>query len=117
MPKIITYKAKWDLGSFEYLGSNVMDCPALLEEHELVAIENAVRKSCIALEVRDYARFDVRMRKGVPYIIDYNANPAIGSKDASALPAKRFGLSYSEFIGAIVAVAAQRHGPYLSEDV
>ena len=107
-PKVVTYKAKWDVSSEDYSGTTKMSCPAVLTEQEGRAIEDAVRKSCKALMVRDYARFDIRLKDGVPYVIDYNANPAIGSRDASGLPAKVFGLSYPEFIQAIVAVALKR---------
>jgi len=107
-PKVVTYKAKWDVSSVDYSGTTKMSCPAVLTEQEGRAIEDAVRKSCKALMVRDYARFDIRLKDGVPYVIDYNANPAIGSRDASGLPAKVFGLSYPEFIQAIVAVALKR---------
>ncbi len=106
--KVVTYDGKWNSESSDYAGLMSMDCPALLEEEESAEIEKMVRKSCLALGVRDYVRFDIRLRDGVPYIIDYNANPALGSEDASGLPVKRFGMTYPEFISAIVAVAVAR---------
>lgn len=107
-PKVVTYKAKWEAKSTDYQGTTKMECPAKLTLEEQKAIENAVKKASEVLKVRDYARFDIRFKNNIPYIIDYNANPAVGPQDASALPAKVFGLSYQEFITAIVAVALRR---------
>lgn len=107
-PQIVTYEAKWETKSADYAGTSKMACPAELTQAEREVIDMAVRKSSEVLKVQDYARFDIRLRDGVPYIIDYNANPAIGPHDASALPAKVFGLSYPEMIAAIVAVAVGR---------
>lgn len=109
-PKVITYEAKWDTKSADYTGTTLMSCPAVLSKSENLEIEKAIRDSCVALKVQDYARFDIRLKDGIPYVIDYNANPAIGSKDASGLPAKKFGLTYPEFIQAIIAVAMKRAG-------
>jgi D-alanine-D-alanine ligase len=106
--KVVTYKSKWDSKSEDWAGTLGMACPAVLTAEEQVAVEEVVKKSVKALRVRDYARFDIRLKEGVPFVIDYNANPALGEKDASGLPAKKFGLSYPEFIQSIVSVALQR---------
>jgi D-alanine-D-alanine ligase len=107
-PKVVTYDAKWLDKSDDYAGTLSMVCPAKLSGIETKAIDTAIRKSCRALNVRDYARFDIRLKNNVPYVVDYNANPAIGPNDASSLPAKEFGLSYPEFLNAIVMVALKR---------
>ncbi len=106
--KVVTFEAKWKANSTDSQGTSLMDCPASLSEKELEATNKNVLKACEALGVRDYARFDIRLKNDLPYIIDYNANPGIGPNDASALPAKRFGLKYEELIAAIVAVALAR---------
>ncbi len=108
-PKIVTYKAKWETKSLDYLGTTIMECPAKLSIDQQQAIETAVKKASEALKVRDYSRFDIRLEGNTPFIIDYNANPAIGPNDASALPAKVFGLDYPQFIASIISIALERY--------
>ncbi len=107
--KVVTYDAKWETQSAEYLGTSTFDCPAKITQEEEEMVITATKKACHALGVRDYCRFDIRLKDGIPYFIDYNANPALGSRDASALPSAVFGLSYPEFLAAIVAVALKRY--------
>jgi len=109
-PKIVTYEGKWVRDSEDYAGADDVQCPALLSLAQQQVIDQTVLESCRALHVRDYARFDIRLKGNIPYIIDYNANPGVGFEAPSRIPAEIFGLTYPEFIAAIVAVALRRSG-------
>lgn len=107
-PKIVTYQAKWEQGSLDYQGTDNVVCPIELTDKEMEEIEKAVRLASTALKVRDYARFDIRLKNNTPYIIDYNANPGISPEDPSTLPAKVFGLDYPQFISSIANISLNR---------
>ncbi len=108
-PAIITYDTKWTETSKNYLKDLSTRCPAALTDLERKNIKEIVKKVSSILGVCDYARFDIRLRNNIPYIIDYNANPWIGSYGPYRLPYDVFGLTYPEFISSIVAVALGRY--------
>lgn len=107
-PRLITYRAKWEEDSPEYKESDRVQCPAKLTPRQQAALEKAVLAAYRALECRDYARFDIRLRGTTPYIVDYNANPTVAYDGASREPAEAAGLTYPDFIEAIVAIALNR---------
>jgi len=58
---------------------------------------------------RDYARFDIRLRDGVFYILDVNPNPDISSDTSMAFAAELAGYSYGAMLSQMVNFAACRH--------
>jgi D-alanine-D-alanine ligase len=108
IPHIVTYDSKWTEDSKDYQGSLGLACPAILDSQEKSALDRVVRQAVAALGVRDYARFDIRLKNRIPYIIDYNANPALGYDAASRIPAEISGISYPGLLSAIVRSACLR---------
>jgi D-alanine-D-alanine ligase len=106
---IVTYDSKWVENSIDYQSTLKLSCPANLDEMELHNIQKTVSLAIKYLSARDYGRFDIRLRDKIPYIIDYNANPALGYDAASRIPAEVFGLAYPAFINAIVLAAMNRY--------
>lgn len=51
--------------------------PATLLKREEFLLRDLVLRVARLLEARDYLRVDVRLRDGLPYIIDVNANPSL----------------------------------------
>ncbi len=64
----------------------------------------------ITLDLNGYARFDFRVREGVPYLVDVNANPNLGKSEDLARSAGRNGLSYESLIQKLVYLA-ERYVP------
>lgn len=73
------------------------------------AIERACRITYKSLWLRDYARIDVRLdKKGVPWVIEANANPYLNDGHEMAISAKKRGLDYYALIERIVQIASAR---------
>jgi D-alanine-D-alanine ligase len=112
-PRIVSFDGKWVEGSDEFVGTKPVPCanlPAALQaritEVALAAFE--------AMEVRDYARLDIRLPEsgpdaGTPFVIDVNPNCDLSdgaggySKAAAAA-----GLGYDEVIRRIVELGLMR---------
>jgi D-alanine-D-alanine ligase len=107
-PKIVTYNAKWLDGSAEYVGT-VGTCPAKLESE----IENLVRQTALKayrlLEIRDYARVDIRLdRNGTPFVLEVNPNPDISHDAGFVRSARAMGMTFDDMIVKIVECALER---------
>jgi D-alanine-D-alanine ligase len=105
-PKILTYEAKWKVESKDYIDTNVIKCPAQISQKQSEIINKVVIKAFRSLKAQDIARFDIRLRGNRPFIVDYNANPAMG---LCKLPAQALGLEYADFIEGLVAIAWNRY--------
>lgn len=107
-PKIIDFDAKWYEDSESYkdtTGFCPADIPADLEEK----IKNYAVKAYAAVGARDYARIDIRLAEDLtPYFLEVNVNPDLYPGMGASRAAKTYGWSYSQFIGKITSIAAER---------
>ena len=107
-PRIATYKAKWDDAYRERWGIQDGFAGALdnvLEQR----IHDLCKRSYRALNLRSYARFDLRVTPaGVVHVIEANANPCIARNDELANSALKAGISYPALIRMVVRQALQR---------
>lgn len=87
------------------------ECPARLAPGAYERVAAAALAAWQALGCRDVARFDFRLRDGVPYFLEANPLPGLapGTSDLVIL-AERVGLSYAELIGKIISAATRRTG-------
>jgi D-alanine-D-alanine ligase len=106
--RICSYEAKFVPESEQYRKINTL-LPAPLTEEELGNIEDICRAAYVVAGCRDYARIDLRIRDGVPYVIDINPNADISPDTSTILAAELAGYSYGEFGGRIISLAARRH--------
>ncbi len=110
LPKIITYRAKWDPLSRDHYAM-AGRCPAEGLEPEVVAhVQEVALRAYRALDGRDYARVDMRLdvRTGEPVILEMNPNPDLADVCAFAQCAAASGRSYEQVINEIVGFALAR---------
>lgn len=104
---IVSYAGKWLEDSPAYQGT-IPVCPAQLTESDAAAVRATALKAFHAMDCRDYARVDIRLRDGIPFILEVNANPDISPGAGLARSAAAAGLTYPALIGRIVAAARDR---------
>lgn len=86
------------------------ECPAGLEEEVLQSIQISSLKSFNALGCRDFARLDFRIsRAGVPYFLEINPLPGLGTHSDLVIMAKMMGWSHKQLISAVLNAAIERH--------
>lgn len=105
-----TYSAKWDEKSDEYQTTEVE--VAQLTDTEQRAIEDMCSTAFMKLGFYGYARLDVRMRDGIPYILEANANPSVYDDESELTDPEKeviWGISFADYIQAIVQAAVDRY--------
>lgn len=104
---IVSYDGKWREESPEYEATQPI-CPAPLKAKEEILLRDVALRAYKILECRDYARIDIRLRDGVPHILEINANPDISPDAGLAGAARAAGISFPKLIDRILAMAVKR---------
>lgn len=104
---IVSYDGKWLEDSAEYARTEPV-CPAPLKGKEELLVKDVTLRACKLLDCRDYARVDIRLRDGVPYILEVNANPDLSPDAGLARSAAAAGLDYPRLIDRILNMALRR---------
>ncbi|MEO7096959.1 MAG: hypothetical protein ABI175_27115, partial [Polyangiales bacterium] len=114
LPKIITYRAKWDPYSRDHHAVQGV-CPVPDLDPALAKnIEDVAMRAYRALGCRDYARVDMRVdaKTNQPYILEVNPNPDLAESCAFTASAYASGRTYESMICEIVELAlARKAGP------
>jgi D-alanine-D-alanine ligase len=101
-----TYQTKWDEKSEDYQSCGVQ--LAKLSKEEKEKIETICINTFKQLGLRGYARFDIRYRDGVPYILETNANPSVydASDELDEVESEViWGIRFPDYVKAIVEAA------------
>jgi D-alanine-D-alanine ligase len=108
-PRIVSFEGKWVESSAEYRGTKPVRCQGLTPELE-ARVAGAALAAFEALELRDYARMDIRLAAdGTPYVIDVNPNCDLSDVAGGfSKAAKAGGVSYDQVISRIVELALLR---------
>ncbi len=108
MPEILTFSAKWEPDSPYYQGTKVV-CPAEISAEERELISKTALAAFRLLGCQGYARVDMRMDKeGQLKVIEVNPNPDISPDAGAPRQAKTAGMTYTQFIDAIVKLALEK---------
>jgi len=109
-PRIAGAEVKWGKGTGAYrdtksaVAEDLSDDTVGLLQSTAVAVFQA-------LELRDYARIDMRLRPdGRVAVIEANPNPWLAFKAEFAMAARKAGRTYSQLIGEILELALGRYG-------
>lgn len=86
------------------------ECPADLEEKVLQRLQAASLTAFTALGCRDFARLDFRISAaGVPYFLEINPLPGLGTHSDLVIMAKKLGWSQRQLISAVLSAAIDRY--------
>lgn len=86
------------------------ECPAGLEEKVLQRIQSSSLRAFKALGCRDFARLDFRIGiEGVPYFLEINPLPGLGTHSDLVIMAKKMGWSHRQLISAVLNAALERY--------
>lgn len=108
-PRIAGAEVKWGKGTRAYRDTKSAVAEDLPEETAALLQQTAVAVYQ-ALELRDYARIDMRLRPdGRVAVIEANPNPWLASKAEFAMAARKAGRNYTQLIEEIVDLALARY--------
>jgi D-alanine-D-alanine ligase len=102
--QFVTFDAKWVKTSVEYKRTPAI-CPARLSAQEQADIEAAACKAYQLVGVKGFARVDIRLRDGIPYILEVNVNPDLSPDAGFFRSASAAGHSYRSMVLHIVKMA------------
>jgi D-alanine-D-alanine ligase len=109
-PRIAGAEVKWGKGTRAYRDTKSAVAEDLPEETVALLQQTAVAVFQ-ALELRDYARIDMRLRPdGRVAVIEANPNPWLASKAEFAMAARKSGRNYTQLIEELVDLAMARYG-------
>jgi D-alanine-D-alanine ligase len=109
-PRIAGAEVKWGKGTRAYRDTKSAVAEDLPEETAALLQQTAVAVFQ-ALELRDYARIDMRLRPdGRVAVIEANPNPWLASKAEFAMAARKSGRNYTQLIEELVDLAMARYG-------
>lgn len=103
IPRIVSYKAKWIEGTFQYENSR-RAFPVNLSDRLMNNISDAVMNCWHVFGLKGYARVDMRVDADENvYVLEVNANPCISPDSGFISAAVHAGYSYTRIIGDIIA--------------
>jgi len=109
-PKIAGAEVKWAKGTGAYRDTKSI-VPDDLSDDTVSQLQTTALAAYQALELRDYARIDMRLRPdGRVAVIEANPNPWLASKAEFAMAARKAGRTYSQLVEEIVDLALARYG-------
>jgi D-alanine-D-alanine ligase len=108
-PRIAGAEVKWGKGTRAYRDTKSAVADDLPEETQTLLQHTAVAVYQ-ALELRDYARIDMRLRPdGRVAVIEANPNPWLASKAEFAMAARKAGRTYTQLVEEILDLAMGRY--------
>src|SRR5438552_10141680 len=109
-PRIAAAEVKWGKGTKAYRDTKSAIATDLTEE-TMATLQQTALAAYQALELRDYARIDMRLRPdGRVAVIEANPNPWLASKAEFAMAARKAGRNYTNLIEELVDLAMARYG-------
>ena len=102
---ILTYAAKWHVGSAEDLGSRPV-CPAPINQRFAERLCRLAETAWLTMQGKGYGRVDIRVDDfGKPWILEVNPNPDLTDAAGLSRMAKAAGWDYGELIRRIAELA------------
>jgi D-alanine-D-alanine ligase len=97
-PRLLTYDAKWRVGSAEYRGTRIEHAPCV-EPALGDALREIARRAWRGLALSGYARLDLRLdESGSPQVLEVNANPDLSPAEGVREALRAAALRFDEFV-------------------
>jgi D-alanine-D-alanine ligase len=106
--RIVTFRGKWVEDSDDYRLTQVTS-PARVNETLREKISQVAVRAYQTVGLRDYGRVDIRVRNGVPYVLEVNPNADLAPDAGIARAARVAGMTYADLADEIVRLAAHRY--------
>ncbi|RLE08293.1 D-alanine--D-alanine ligase [Candidatus Aerophobetes bacterium] len=100
--ELYDYKAKYTDGFCEFV------VPASLKKNEYLKVEEMALRVYRALGCRDFARIDMIVKDGEPYLLEVNTIPGMTEKSLLPRAAQAKGISFASLVEKIVKAALRR---------
>ena len=105
---ILTYAAKWHVGSAEDLGSRPV-CPAQISQRLAERLSRLAETAWRTMQGTGYGRVDLRVDEaGRPWVLEVNPNPDLTDEAGLSRMAKAAGWDYAELIRRIAEGALRQ---------
>lgn len=104
---IVSFNAKWKEQSRDYKATPVVN-PAVVDPALFEKVSNVAIEAFRLLGCRDYARVDIRVSDGCPYILEVNPNPCISPLAGVAEALTSAGIGFPEFVISLIRQALRR---------
>lgn len=109
LKRLLTYDSKWEPESFYY--KNIPSiCPARLSPEESMSVNAVSKLTYEALGLRDYGRIDIRLKDGIPWVIDVNDIPDLSPDSGFPNTAKAYGIEYNAMVRQLLDISLNRVG-------
>jgi D-alanine-D-alanine ligase len=109
-PRIAGAEVKWGKGTKAYRDTKSAVAEGLPDD-TVASLQQTAVAVFQALELRDYARIDMRLRPdGRVAVIEANPNPWLASRAEFAMAGRKAGRTYTQLIGEITELAIARYG-------
>jgi D-alanine-D-alanine ligase len=102
-PKIVDFKAKWEMDSFEFVNT-VREFPgSSLDQKFTIRLKETAAACWHLFDLKGYARVDVRAdSNGNIYVIEINANPCISPDGGFVAATRQAGYTFTEVLKRII---------------
>jgi D-alanine-D-alanine ligase len=111
-PRIAGAEVKWGKGTRAYRDTKSALADDLSDE-TVAQLQSTALAVYQALELRDYARIDLRLRSdGRVTVIEANPNPWLASRAEFTMAARGAGRNYSQLVAEIAELALSRYGNF-----
>lgn len=104
LQQIVSFNAKWIADSVEYQNTPGQ-CPAKLNPKDQSAVEVVAQRVHKLLGLKGFLRIDMRLRRGIPYVLEVNSNPDLAPDAGFFRSASTAGHSYRSMVLHILKLA------------
>ena len=104
LKQIVSFDAKWIADSVEY-HNTPGQCPARLSAKDQTAVEVVAQRVHKRLGLKGFVRIDMRLRRGIPYVLEVNSNPDLAPDAGFFRSASTAGHSYRSMVLYILKLA------------